>query len=87
MWLSRALTADANIAVAISAADKISNIVINLLHSNTKHICSESEVRIDAEIRMQDLLTAPQSAVSRSQPSLLSQGRVSEGDRCLLDGR
>jgi hypothetical protein len=80
MWLSRALAADANIAVAISAADKIFNIVINLLHSNTKHLCPVSEVRIDAEIRMQELLTAPQSAVSRPQSSLLSQGRVSEGD-------
>src|SRR6266702_4287450 len=48
MGFSRALAAVVNIAVAISPADKIFNIVINLLHSNTKSVCSVSEVRIDA---------------------------------------
>ncbi|MGY4501727.1 hypothetical protein ACVWYH_005684 [Bradyrhizobium sp. GM24.11] len=45
---SYALAAVVNIVVAISAADKIFNIVINLLHSNTRSIYSVNEVRIDA---------------------------------------
>jgi len=36
--VSRALAAVVNIAVAISPADKIFNIVINLLHSNATNV-------------------------------------------------
>src|SRR5438270_12275384 len=49
MGFSRALATVVNIAVAINPADKIFNIVINLLHSNTKSVRSVSEVRIDAK--------------------------------------